>query len=245
VKSEADMPENNDSINLKINLKKVIAWLFIIAGFLLAAHIAGQIEKYVFHHSTVFVLVPFFDLGNEKNLPTFFQTAILVFAGILLLLCSGIIQKHREPSRGYWIALAIGFFYMGIDEWFMLHEKTNQFVRDTIKAKFIDSIHFPWIVLGLVVVALAVFFFFRFLMKLDRKTRNTLILAAVLYIVGAIGFEFIGGLYLDWAGTDNLVYALLSGIEETLEMVGVIIMIKGLMSYLAAKHTTIMIKFKE
>ena len=245
MESKEDMPDNSDSLALKLNLKKVITWLFIITGLLLAAHIAGQIEKYVFHHSTVFGLVPFFDLGNEKNLPTFFQTSILIFTGVLLLLCSGIIQKQRDPSRGYWIALAFGFFYMGIDEWFMLHEKTNQFIRDTIKFKFMDSIHFPWIVLGLVLVALVTLFFFRFLLRLDKKMRKMLILAAVLYVAGAIGLEIIGGIYLDWAGTDDLLYAMLTAVEETLEMVGVIIMVKALMSYLAEKHTAILINFKE
>jgi hypothetical protein len=236
------MTDTDEKSTIWINLKKVPTWLFIITGLLVAGHIVGQIEKYIFNHSTVFGLVPFFDLGKEKNLPTFFQMIILLFACTLLFLCSRISQKQNDSKKGYWIVLSIGFFYMGIDEWFVLHEKTNQFVRDVIKAKFMDSVHFPWVVLGLLVVAISTIFFYGFLMKLDQKTRKLFIIAAVLYITGSIGFEMIGGLYIDKIGADNLVYAMLTAFEETLEMVGVVVMIKGLLGYLAQKTVTLAIK---
>ncbi|NMB70608.1 MAG: hypothetical protein GYA22_00470 [Bacteroidales bacterium] len=236
------MTDPKDRSTININLKKVPAWLFIMIGVLVISHIVGQIEKYVFNHSTVFGLVPFFDLGNEKNLPTFFQMMILFFASAQLLLCYRISQNLNDSKKAYWIILSIGFFYMGMDEWFVLHEKTNQFVRDLINVKFMNSVHFPWVVLGLIVVVLSTAFFYGFLKKLDKKIRRLLILAAVLYITGSIGFEMIGGLYIDMVGADNLVYALLTACEETLEMVGVVVMIKGILGYLAEETVSIVIK---
>jgi hypothetical protein len=236
------MTNADGQTTVTINLKKLPAWLFIMTGVLAAGHIVGQIEKYIFNHSTVFGLVPFFDLGNEKNLPTFFQMVILFIASALLFICSRISQNHKGLKKGYWIVLSIGFFYMGIDEWFALHEKTNLFVRDLIKARFMDAIHFPWVILGLVVVAVSVLFFYGFLTKLDLKTRKFFIIAAVLYIGGSIGFEMIGGFYIDKVGAENLVYALLTACEETLEMVGVVMMIKGLLRYLAQMNAAIVVK---
>jgi hypothetical protein len=236
------MTNADNQTTVTINLKKLPAWLFIMSGVLVAGHIVGQIEKYIFNHSTVFGLVPFFDLGNEKNLPTFFQMTILFIASALLFLCFRISRKQNASKKGYWIALSIGFFYMGIDEWFALHEKTNLFVRDLINAKFMDAIHFPWVILGLLVVAVSIIVFFGFLMRLDQKTRKLFIIAAVLYIAGSVGFEMIGGLYIDKVGAENLIYALLTACEETLEMVGVVMMIKGLLGYLAQKNATIEVK---
>jgi hypothetical protein len=236
------MTDAYEKSTVTINLKKLPAWLFIIIGVLVAGHIVGQIEKYIFNHSTVFGLVPFFDLGNEKNLPTFFQMVILFITSALLFICSRISKNQGDSKKGYWIVLSMGFFYMGIDEWFVIHEKTNQFVRDLIKAKFMDAIHFPWVILGLVVVAISILFFYGFLMKLDLKTRRYFIIAAILYIGGSIGFEMIGGFYIDAVGADNLVYALLTACEETLEMIGVVVMIKGLLGYLAQMNAAIVVK---
>ena len=46
---------------------------------------------------------------------------------------------------------------------------------------------------------------------------------------GAIGVELIGGRYLELHGVENLTYAMITTVEESLEMAGVIIFIWALL----------------
>jgi hypothetical protein len=235
------MIESADHPNIKLNLRKIPIWLFAIAGVLLLGHIIGQVEKYIFDHSTIYGLVPLFDLNNEKNIPSFFQSMILVFSSVLLTLIWKTAKQQIDRNKRYWGILAIGFFYMSMDEWFMLHEKTNQFVRNLIEDNFLNFLRFPWILLGIIVVVIAILIFSKFVLQLDRKIKRMFILAAVLYVLGAIGFEFLGGLFVDARGADNLAYSFISACEETLEMIGVIFWIKGLLGYLSQENAVIII----
>jgi hypothetical protein len=68
-------------------------------------------------------------------------------------------------------------------------------------------------------------------------------LAAFLYIGGALGMEMVGSYIAEWQGQQNLLYALVATTEEVIEMIGIIVFIYGLLYYLGrwAKHIDIKI----
>jgi|GEM_PF-3569335 len=71
------MPNIANPEVIKINTRKITIFLFAITGVLLITHLTGQIEKHVFDHPSIYGLVPLFNLNNENNIPTLFQSLTL------------------------------------------------------------------------------------------------------------------------------------------------------------------------
>jgi hypothetical protein len=70
-----------------------------------------------------------------------------------------------------------------------------------------------------------------------------LILAGAIYVGGALGMEMAAGVYDERHGYNTATTAVLSTIEETMEMVGLVVFIHALMQYLAAAHGSLCIRF--
>jgi hypothetical protein len=61
---------------------------------------------------------------------------------------------------------------------------------------------------------------------------------------GALGMEMVCGYYADAVGQRNLIYGLLASVEEILEMVGVIVFIYALLSYIGSYLENIDLRVK-
>ncbi len=68
-------------------------------------------------------------------------------------------------------------------------------------------------------------------------------IAAILYIGGAIGFEMIQGRYSELHGEDNLMYNMIAAVEESLEFAGVIVFIYALLKYIADNYKEVRFQF--
>ena len=60
-------------------------------------------------------------------------------------------------------------------------------------------------------------------------------LAGGLFVTGALGIEILGGHYYDLSGKDSPTYRTLITIEETLEMLGVVVFVHALLLYIASQ----------
>ena len=60
-----------------------------------------------------------------------------------------------------------------------------------------------------------------------------MIISAVIFISGALGFELIGGFWYELRGDENIIYTILTTCKESLEMFGVQVFIYALMFYIA------------
>ena len=54
----------------------------------------------------------------------------------------------------------------------------------------------------------------------------------MLYIGGALGMEMVGSYYAELEGQQHLTYALLTSLEEAMEMMGTVVFIYGLLFYI-------------
>jgi hypothetical protein len=86
---------------------------------------------------------------------------------------------------------------------------------------------------GAVVVAAVGLVALRWALSLPEQTRNAFIIAGIVYVAGGLGFELIGSQVADETFL-NPAYLLASGLEETLEMCGVVIMLVGVVMHLQA-----------
>jgi hypothetical protein len=184
--------------------------------------------------------VALFYLDEEKNIPTFFSSCLLLFAALLLFIIT-LLEKSRSAARiVYWKILSIAFLLMAIDEFASLHETMMLPIRNFLGNGKLGIFYFSWVIPAILIIILFTFLFWKFLFCLHPKTRHTFLLAATIYLGGCIGFEMIGGYYTEAHGHLNWIYGTIATIEESLEMMGVIIFIWGLLTYLANNHQEVL-----
>ena len=214
--------------------RNVASFLGAIALFLLVAHLIGLLMKHIIGHDYVYGLVPFFDLDTERNAPNFFSTCLFLINAALFLSVWKAKRVTSEPQR-IWLFLSGLFCFLAIDEFFWLHERLVQPVRFALDTS--GFFYFAWIIpYGIAVVLLSIFVI-PVLWRMDRRIRFLFGLSAATYIAGAVGFEMIGGKYFEMMnGGGDIVYGLIITFEESLEMVGLIMLVYTLLSLVQSKY---------
>lgn len=217
------------SVTIDIKSRKIVRSLsYFAAGFLLAS-IASHILKYGF--GLMPELFRWFNIDGEKNFPAAFSAALLLLCAVLLLIVAVAKRADSDPFTYHWMGLSCIFLLLGTDEWVSLHEKAGIFISTRLPTS--NAFHFAWIVIGLIFVAAVGLTYGRFLARLPRQYRRLFLIAAGIYITGAIGMEMVGGYYVDnhqqWSPT---IWLLLTTIEEGLEMIGMLIFAYALLTYI-------------
>lgn len=172
------------------------------------------------------------DINREKNIPTAFSTLILLICAVLLRQIY--LAKRSTLFSGYWRGLSIIFFGMGLDECLIIHEHISVFLDPLTHNR--GAFYYSWVVLGLLFVLVFVASYAHFIVRLSTKTRRRFLIAGAVYLFGVLGMELISGYYISGHGLDNRpTLALLNGIEETAEMLGISLFIRALLMYLKAE----------
>jgi hypothetical protein len=210
----------------------VMKWLIGSAVILVIAGAAVELIRFYTGHDSLFGLSRLFDLGQEANIPTFFSALLLLSASALLTIISVARRQAGAAYLKHWVILAVGFFYLSVDEAGQIHELLILPMRELLGRYSQGIFYFAWVVPGIGVVAILAFTFFRFWMSLDRATMIHFAVGGILYIGGTVGMEMADGLVAAQFGKDNLLYNMLVVIEEGMEMSGVLVFIAGLLHYL-------------
>ncbi len=184
------------------------------------------------------VLARAVDVNVEGSLPTLYGSALLLVSGLLTarvaLLPSG---SCRAAARhvAYWATLAAGLIYLSVDELTMLHQRLLPALAGD--PQLLTGLHGEWVLPAVVLVALAGVTFIPFLRRLPTVTRSLFLLAAAIYLGGAIGGELASGLAyrLDGAGVLSGSAALA---EEGMELLGVSLYIHALLAMPLARPAT-------
>ena len=177
------------------------------------------------------VVTKAFLFNAEANLPTLFSVALL--AGNASLAALNGLVAHRTGRRWHlhWIALAGILALLAFDEAARLHEKLGAVGRMVVEPDGI--LFFAWVVPGAAFALVVAIAFLRFVLALDPGLRRQVVLAGALYVGGALGVELWGASYASVHGLDNVGFLLISTVEETLEMLGQIVLAHALMQSLA------------
>lgn len=217
-------------MELQVDARRVARCLFTIVALLALAHVAGSVARYLLHHDQVYGLVDTFNLNFENNVPTFFS-AFMLLASAALLAVAARTSTDAVESR-YWKGLALVFAFLAVDEDASLHE----LLIDPLRFAFSlgGPLRFAWVIPYGLAVAVLGLLYLRFVLSLPPGVRRRLLAAAAIYLTGALGFECLGAWYLsNHDDTENFVYSLFAGAEETLEMTGVVVLIHALLDMLA------------
>ncbi|MEG5033503.1 hypothetical protein [Microcoleus sp. AT3-D2] len=175
-------------------------------------------------------LAKVFNVDAERNLPTFYSFLALVFSSLLLGVIAYAKNLDSDRYKNHWKILSFIFLYLSLDEAGQLHEKFINPMRSLLNAT--GFLYFTWIVPFGCLVAIFLSSYNKFVFHLPVATRKLFVAACALYIGGAIGIEMIGGYLFSTTGMESLPYLIVATLEESLEMVGIVVFIHGLISYI-------------
>jgi len=209
-----------------LDLPSVVRALFIAVVVLAAASLAGQISTYFFGDGHLQGFVPQFNLDREMNVPTWFSSFLFLIAATLLWKAGSLPGPEPAPFRAHWRGLAVLFVGLSIDETAALHEMAVDPLRKLFHAHGI--FHFSWVIAGLAFVAVLVPVFLKLWLSLRRPTQVLFLVAAFLFLSGALGMEMVAGPFVERHGAASFSYALMANAEEVLEMLGQVVFINGL-----------------
>lgn len=200
---------------LTIQPSKVTLILGIIAALLVLANVAAQIVKlaergvllsrlyqYLSFEQVVKVInwlptvtvnerLYLFDMGAEGNVPTYFSTVIILIAAFLLNTIAAFNKRNGRLYALHWRILAIIFVYLSVDEMVAIHEIASDRTQKIFSTS--GPLNFPgWVIPGGVFVLIFALSYCRFLLHLPLRLKILFLIAGVLCVGGAIGFEIVG-----------------------------------------------------
>jgi hypothetical protein len=233
--------DNNHQIVL--NRSIIVRALGTIAGFIVLASIGGLLTKFLLGHDTVYGLINLFNLDGESNIPSYFSASLLLLAALLLSIISVLKRKSRAPYALQWTILAFTFVYLAVDEAASIHELLTRPTEELLGDRTIGIFYFAWVIPGMAITLVFALLFLKFFLHLPLQIKLFVLLAAILYIGGAIGVEMIGGRYAEQR-RDELTYNMIVTLEESLEMAGAIVFIHALMTYIEANYREVRFRFE-
>jgi len=228
-------------MSIIISPKKVVRILAYIVILLVVLAVLSQLYKYLFNQGEDRYLTQILNMDVEKNFPTWYNSLSLLLCSSLLFIISIAKRKLKDPFFYHWIFLSILFFLMSTDEMIQLHEQVISPIRNSLNTG--GFLYFAWVIPAFIFGLLFLMAYLKFIVKLDSKTKILFIISGFVYAFGAMGFEIISGKYVFEFGKNNLTYSLITTVEETLEMVGLILFTYALLNYLSTQLSEVSISF--
>lgn len=85
--------------------------------------------------------------------------------------------------------------------------------------------------------------YFPFLLRLPRKTCYSMLIAAALFLGGAVGLELVEGRHDSLYGTETLTLQFFVLAEEVMEMLGVALFVCTLLAYIERQFGVLSVRF--
>lgn len=138
-------------------------------------------------------------------------------------------SEEQDIQSAYWWGLAFIFLYFSMDEGAAIHEIFATPLQEAFNTD--GFLAFGWQIVAFPLVIIFGLVYLRFLFQLPAKTRNWVIISAILYAGGALIIEgFSAGQYDPAKITFR--YLSLATVEEFCEIPGVLLFIYALLDYM-------------
>lgn len=195
--------------------------------FVFCLTIVNLIIRYMYFYYSDFTM-PYniINVDSEFNIPAFYSTLIILINSFLLYLTG----KFGLTDKKYWYFLSIVFVFLAFDELCTVHERTIVYAK-AFSGGY-TFLHFSWVIPAIAFLVVLAIILTRFVFRLPLKTRLHFILAGLVFIVGAVGLEMVGGHQAATNGGGNFTYGFITVIEELLEMLGMLLFMNYLIIHL-------------
>ena len=223
---------------LPFSRKVIVTSLATAVLFFAVVHLAamvvefasGDVDYFTRRHLGTIRLQ--FDLEGEANLTTWYSSITLLLCAVLLQNIAHARRLTRDPWAGHWTFLAVVFVLASIDEVAMMHEAMTVPLHNLLHTSGV--FYYAWVVVALPVVAGLGLASLRFLASLPRRRCIEFVVAGGVFLSGALGLEMVEGVIATQGGEGTLLMVLARWLEEVLEMVGVLLFVRALLSFSAS-----------
>lgn len=229
---------------MNLSAKKVSIVLALVALFLVFMSVASYLDRIYLGIGNSWGSVRLFSVDREGGIPAWYSTALLLFCFILLAVIAAASRMENHRDYFYWVGLSVGFLYLSADEAARIHERflpLGRSMLDAIGVASTGALARAWVVPGILITLVFILVYLRFFFRLPLVTRLLFFAAGLVFLGGAVGVEMLTGLYLNSYGGERgtalsptVVRLILPNIEELFEMLGVIVFIYALVSYISA-----------
>jgi hypothetical protein len=230
-------PTSNDhvtgSVDIVISPQRITLFLTSIVVVLILVHSLGQFSRYYLGDDYLYGLVPLFTLGSEHNVPAYYSALAILFCSLLLTVIAVGRRRRRASDVRYWWGLAGIFLFLSVDEALEVHEHLIGPMQMLLNAP--EQRYFVWLIPYAALLLVFGVLYARFILQLPKPTRRRFILAGLVYLSGAAGLEIVGGLYYESHGHTTLTFTVLESLEDALEMLGIVMFIHALASYICSE----------
>ncbi len=216
---------------IPVDPRGVARFMAVVVLSLASLSLAGQFFKHAMGHDYLLGFVPLFDLNGERNVPAWFSSSVLLTCSLLLAAVARLEGGEGGRDVVRWWGLSAVFLLMSVDEAVQIHEQTIDPLRTVLGTGGI--FHYAWSVLGLAFVLVFAAVYLPFVARLNAGTRRLFVAAGALYVGGALGVEFVQGWHDGLYGVDGTT-ALITTVEEVLEMSGLVVFVYALLSRLGS-----------
>ncbi|MCB4400797.1 hypothetical protein FZX13_12555 [Synechococcus sp. MU1625] len=204
----------------------------ITAGFLVA-HCVVQVGIYGFGAEKHWL--DSLNMDRELNLPTLFSSSLLLISALLMQRLG---HNSNPDAADDWRLLSKIFIFLALDEALQIHEIL---IIPGLRHQVHPALASTWVVPYAALALIMLWTFRSFLGSIPRATATGLLRSGAVYVGGAIGMEMIGS----FAVRSSLIrlhspwYGAITGLEEALELVGIILLIHALMLALLAQQDSV------
>ena len=226
--------------SVSVRPARVLAVLGAIIAVLVGLSVLGQSVRFGLGYGQLLGLIDGVDVDAEANIPTFFACAqLLLAAGLAGLVAVGA-WRDGDVFRRHWVGLSLLLGGFAIDEFVQLHEQlaTLPFLPARSGVLF-----YAWVLPGMALVGFFGMAYARFFWALPARWKGLFGGAAAVFVGGAIGVEMIGGWYASQYGEISFVHAVITTVEEALEMGGIALLVYALLDYLRVHYGALRLDF--
>lgn len=197
--------------------------LFYLTLLLSGISVGGHILQFIYGRDRFVEFVRLFNLGDERNIPSWFISLLFLIASVLLLHIAGQQKRRRLPALPWQVIAAI-FLFLSVDAVATIHDHTLEIpMVDFLEPRGI--FHFPWVIVGWVIIFILGLSYFRFWLRLPEPTRTLFLVAAILCVGGGLGLEMISAYLMDYHLEAVLLRGVVATLQEMAEMIGVVVFI--------------------
>ncbi len=214
---------------IKSSPPSITNYLLIITLGLVIVNIFIQFAIYTFGLDKEWFLL--FNMDKEVNIPTLFSCILLLICSALISLVLNKIKRKRKNLQYKWKVLQWIFIFLALDEGLQIHEA---FIIPGLKPILPALLTVVWVIPYGIFSIFLIIYFIPLIRSLPSKLKYLTLFSGITYVSGALGLEMLGS-YLVRTGDIRLhgiSYGLIITVEETLEIIGLIIFIYSLLTYI-------------
>ena len=246
-----------ENMVLAIHAKTIARVLLVIVLLITLASLAVRFLQYVDYGPASSAIRALVDVGEEDNVPTWYSAVQLQLSSILLATIAIAKRRRRDGYALHWAILSSIFLYLSLDEVASQHEELSHGVIPSLGRDLLDLnsgfFYQFWVVPGAIFTLIFLLAYLRFLAHLPSETRRLFVIAGTLFVLGALGAEMLQARVISsyemegWAnvgGLPKIAVGTLGSLEELLEMLGIVVFIYALLSYMSSHLPEVTLRFR-